>query len=250
MAGSSAERGRDRGARDLRRRAARAHPYQLRQGRAPSHHAAQSAAGRKVQLCAETAGDEPVSRAIGSSERPAICRPARGDASDLAGIGVSVLPYARTRCARADRGALTTGNRADHRGYPCARNGDQCAHHARLQFDLRDRPPRIDPFRLRQGPSGAIRRILAIPGVARAARPDATHQGPRRIHPRRAASHSAGAGGAEFSAAGLLRNHFSRQCAATQRAEGLALPPRRPLFRLAVRGRKWGTARLAPQPDQ
>ena len=48
---------------------------------------------------------------------------------------------------------------------------------ARLQFDLRDRPRRLDPVGLRQGPSGAVRRISAVSGSARKPRPDAAHQG-------------------------------------------------------------------------
>ena len=40
---------------------------------------------------------------------------------------------------------------------------------ARLQFGLRDRPRRLDPVGLRQGPSGAVRRISAVPGFSREA---------------------------------------------------------------------------------
>ena len=43
--------------------------------------------------------------------------------------------------------------------------------HARLQFDLRDRPRRLDPVDLRQGASGSVRRISAVPGFPRTARP-------------------------------------------------------------------------------
>ena len=46
-----------------------------------------------------------LSRAVGPRHRPAIDRRARRHASDLAGIGVSVLPHARARRAGADRRA-------------------------------------------------------------------------------------------------------------------------------------------------
>jgi hypothetical protein len=39
------------------------------------------------------------------------------------------------------------------------------------------------PVGLRQGPSGAVRRIPAVSGISRAARPAANHQAARRIHP-------------------------------------------------------------------
>src|SRR6516225_2745769 len=67
MAGSRAERGRDHGACDLRRRAARAHPYQLRQGRASSHHPAQPPAERKIQLLQK---QQVMSRYLALSDRP------------------------------------------------------------------------------------------------------------------------------------------------------------------------------------
>ena len=37
---------------------------------------------------------------------------------------------------------------------------------ARLQFDLCDRPRRLDPVGLRQDPSGAVRRIPAVPEIS------------------------------------------------------------------------------------
>ena len=71
--------------------------------RAASHHAAQPAAGREIQLFAEAAGDEPLPGAVRSRQRAAIDGRARRHPSDLAGIGISVLPHARARCARPDR---------------------------------------------------------------------------------------------------------------------------------------------------
>ena len=56
-------------------------------------------------------------------------------------------------------------------------------HDPRLQFDLRDRSRRRDPVGLRQGASRAVRRISAVPGFPRTPRPDAAHQGARRLHP-------------------------------------------------------------------
>ena len=53
---------------------------------------------------------------------------------------------------------------------------------ARLQFDLRDRSRRLDPVGLRQDASGAVRRVSAVPGFPRKPRPDAAHQGARRLH--------------------------------------------------------------------
>ena len=78
-------------------------PTALRRRRAAAHHAAEPAAGREVQLRRQAAGDEPLSRAVRPRDRAAIERRARRHASDLAGIGVSVLPDARAGRAGADR---------------------------------------------------------------------------------------------------------------------------------------------------
>ena len=73
----------------------RANPTSYVDGRAASHHAAQSAAGREIQLFPAAAGDEPLSGALRSRQRTAIERHPRRHPSDLAGIGVSVLSHAR-----------------------------------------------------------------------------------------------------------------------------------------------------------
>ena len=88
-----------RGARGLRRAAAVNHAVGVCRQCAASHHAAQPAAGREVQLLRQTAGDESVSRSVGPLHRPAVFRRARRDASDLAGVGVSLSADARTRRA-------------------------------------------------------------------------------------------------------------------------------------------------------
>ena len=80
--------------------------------------------------------------------------------------------------------AAAAGHRADHRRDPRRREAPPGAGHARLQFGLRDRPRRLGPVGLRQGPSRSVRRISAVPDAARAARPDAAHQGARRLHRR------------------------------------------------------------------
>ena len=162
-------------------------PTQLRRRRAAADHAAQPAAGREVQLRRQAGGDEPLPRAVRPLDRAAVDRRARRHASDLAGIGVSVLPDARGRGAGADRRAAAAGHGADHRRGARARAGARRADVARLQLDLRDRPRRLGAVGLRQGASGAVRRIPAVPGFPRAARPDAAHQGAGRLHPRRPA---------------------------------------------------------------
>ncbi len=60
---------------------------------------------------------------------------------------------------------------------------------ARLQFGLCDRPRRLDPRHLRQGASGAVRRVSAVPGFARKARPAGSS-------PSRPAASSRASGGA------------------------------------------------------
>ncbi len=108
------------GARGLRRAAARAEPDRLRRRREAAHHAAQSAAGREIQLRAKTVGYEPLSRIVGPRQRTTVDGRARRDPSDLAGIGVPVLPDARSRCAGGDRGIAAAGNDIDHRRDPPA----------------------------------------------------------------------------------------------------------------------------------
>ena len=51
----------------------------------------------------QAAGDEPLHRAVRPRHRAAVDRRARRDASDLAGVGISVFPHARARRAGADR---------------------------------------------------------------------------------------------------------------------------------------------------
>ena len=109
-----------RGACGLRHVAAVAHADRVRRQCAAAHHAAQSAAGREVQLRRQAAGDEPLSRTVGPLDRPAVVRRARRHASDLAGVGVSVPADARARRDGADRGAAAARHRADHRRGPRA----------------------------------------------------------------------------------------------------------------------------------
>ena len=104
--GVAAARARNRGARRprrLRRMASLAHADAAHRRGASAHHAAEPAAGRPLQLRRQAGGHEPLRRAVRPRLGPAIARRARRDPPDLAGIGVSVLPHARTRRARADR---------------------------------------------------------------------------------------------------------------------------------------------------
>ena len=98
LAALRARRGRDRGACDLRRRADGADSDAICGRRSGSHYATEPAARREVQLFAEAGGDEPLSRLIGT--RVTIHGLARCNSSDLAGIGVSFLPRARTGSVR------------------------------------------------------------------------------------------------------------------------------------------------------
>ena len=91
---------------------------------------------------------------------------------------------------------------------------------------------------------------LAVSGSAGAARPRAAHQGARRLHPGRPPPRSIRTGSSKFSAAGLLRDHFSERCGARPRTARLALSAHRPLFRLAVRRWQRRATRLAPEPHQ
>ena len=96
---------------DFRRRpAVAAADRDGRKGQA-ADHAAQPAAGRQIQLRRQGGGDAEISGAVGSRVRAAIHRRARRQHPDLAGIGVSVFPDARSRCDGADRRAAAQGHR-------------------------------------------------------------------------------------------------------------------------------------------
>ena len=85
----------------------------------------------EVQLRGPRAGDGALSRAVRSRHRSGLDRRARRDASDLAGIGVSVLPAARGRRDGADRRPAAARHRADRRrrapGRPPRRRPACCA---------------------------------------------------------------------------------------------------------------------------
>ena len=90
-----------------------------------AHHAARFAAGPEIQLLGQRPGHGALPRAVRSHDRAAIERRARCHASDLAGIGLSVFPHARAGRAGADRGAVATGQGADHRRRPRCCNAGQ-----------------------------------------------------------------------------------------------------------------------------
>ena len=75
---------------------------------------------------------------------------------------------------------------------------------------------------LRQDASGAVRRIPAVPGFSRKPRPDAAHQGARRLHPGHRAQAAQRSARAAVPAAGLLRDRVSRRGGAARRAARLA----------------------------
>ena len=82
------------------------------------------------------AKQEVMNRYVALSDRgrgAAIARHARRHASDLAGIAVSVLADARSRCARADHAAAAARQRADHRRDTPGRAG-QSRRSARLSI--------------------------------------------------------------------------------------------------------------------
>ena len=143
------------------------------------------AAGREVQLPRQARGDAALPRAVERATGAGIAG-VRGDAADLAQIGVSVFPHPRARRARADRQllpprpVLITGAARPPRPSGGPRR-------ARLQLDLRDRSRRLDSVDLRQGPSRAVRRISAVPELPRTPRLDAADQGAGRLSRRRAA---------------------------------------------------------------
>ena len=83
-------------------------PTDLCERREAAHHAAQSAAGREIQLRRQDAGDGALSAPVRPRHRAELERRARRHASDLAGIGVSVFPDARAGRAGADRGLAET----------------------------------------------------------------------------------------------------------------------------------------------
>ena len=72
------------------------------------------------------AKQEVMNRYIALSDRasgPQSLGRARRDASDLAGIAISLLPHARSRRARANHAALAARHRADHRRDAACRAG-------------------------------------------------------------------------------------------------------------------------------
>ena len=71
----------------------------------------------------QAGGDGPLRRAVRPRQRTERDRPERRHASDLAGIGVPVLPHARSRSAGADRRSAAGRHGADHRRR--ARAGDR-----------------------------------------------------------------------------------------------------------------------------
>ena len=95
-------------------------------------HAAQSAAGRQIQLRRQGGGDAEISGAVRPRVRAAIHRRARRQHPDLAEIGVSVLPDPRSRCDGADRRPVAQGHRADHRFGSRARFAGRRPNHPRL----------------------------------------------------------------------------------------------------------------------
>ena len=95
-------------------------------------HAAQSAAGRQIQLFRQGGGDAKISDAFRPRVRAAIHRRARRQHFDLAGIGVSVFPVARTRCDGADRRSAPEGHHPDHRLGARARPAGRHKDHPRL----------------------------------------------------------------------------------------------------------------------
>ena len=121
----------------------------------------------------------------------------------------------RRICCKPDTELITGAVRA-------ARAGRRRARRARLQFDLRDRPRRLDPRHLRQGASGAVRRISAVPAPARTPRPAAAHQGASAASCPATAAARWTCRRAEDAAADLLRGDLSRRRGAARRAAGLA----------------------------
>ena len=106
-------------------------------------------------------------------------------------------------------------------------DADRPAGHPRLQFDLRDRPRRLDPVGLRQGPSRSVRRVSAVSEFARAARPDAAHQGARRLHPRRPAPSDRACRGRRASCrSSATRSSFrAKRCRAASGRAGCSTSP-------------------------
>ena len=105
-----------RGARRLRRVAAVAHADRVRRQCAAAHHAAQSAS--RTRSSTTRAKQRVMSQYLELSDRstgPQSSGVRDVDASDLAGIGVSVPADARARRDGADRGAAAAGHGADHR---------------------------------------------------------------------------------------------------------------------------------------
>ena len=117
---------------DFRRRAPGAAADRPRRQGQAADHAAQPAAGRQIQLRRQGGGDAEISCAVRPRVRAAIHRRARRQHPDLAGIGVSVFPDARSRCDGADRRAVAQGHHPDHRFGAGARSAARRPDHPRL----------------------------------------------------------------------------------------------------------------------
>jgi apolipoprotein N-acyltransferase len=103
----------------------------------------------------------------------------------------SAFPFfdARRRRHGPDRRSVAQGHRADHRCGARARSAAGHADHTSLQFDLRHRSRRQRVVGLRQAASGAVRRISAVSEFDGKTGLRAAHQGPGRLHSRRATPH-------------------------------------------------------------
>jgi apolipoprotein N-acyltransferase len=184
----------------------------------------------QVQLRAEAAGDEPLSRAVRSRERPQSTGCA--DVTHLI-WPESAFPFFLTRepDALAQIAALLPEGTVLITGAIRAHRSPATGRHARLQFDLRDRPRRLDPVGLRQGPPRAIRGVPAVSDLLE-------RLGLMQLTKVRAASSPATAaaisraGGAEF-----FRWSATSDFPATRSPQerGSWLTPCRPISRLAVR---------------
>ena len=75
----------------------------------------------RFNYCGQARGDESLHRAVQPRLERAIARHERRDASDLAGIAVSVLSHPRTRCAGADHVICCAQFGADHRRHAACR---------------------------------------------------------------------------------------------------------------------------------
>ena len=133
---------------------------------------------------------------------PQVERRARHHTSDLAGIVVSVFSHARAGTAGQDRLADQAAHRADHRRgarwrRQIAGSKDVHAYNSIYVID----PGRLDPRHLRQGASGAVRRIPAVRAAAQSHRPAPAHAQRRRFSCGRPPARDGRAGRAEDAAA-------------------------------------------------